>query len=96
MNLIQEEPVKKIDDRKNNIRYFEPRYPYFLSAADKVDFVNGTNTVAHEIGDPESKKVELNYAGDHLYLSGNRGMSKILVKDGQFKPVYTNRNGSLG
>lgn len=67
-----------------------------ITPDDKVNFVGGTVTKAFEVGDPDSKKMELNFAGDHLFLSGNKGLSKIQTKDGILQPVYTNRADRAG
>lgn len=77
-------------DRKANVNYVEPRNPQY-NPPNRVNFFGGHETKNFEVGDPESRKMELNHAGDHLYLTGNKGLTKVAAQNGNLKTVYSNR-----
>ena len=53
--------------------------------------MDSTQAIVDHYHPAESKKVELNTPADHLYLTGNKGLTKMAASNGVLRPVYSNR-----
>lgn len=82
--------------RRDNVKYQEARHPYLSNPTDRPKFLMGAATNSFEVNDVYSSKIELSNNRDHLYLSGEKGLTKVKVNKDNLSTVYTLKKGKSG